>query len=501
MRQFLFGRHSGPLVALGALLAVACLASTWYINRLQSDLAETVRHDAARMEAASELQVWLRQLRFHSLMYAADPTPTRRWQVAEDRRLVAAALADARRESHSPEDLELLDTIDRGYREYEADLGADERPGGGGDDLIRWADAHPIQGLLAPCRELADRQRERMDRSVERSEAQTTWAGRVLLGLGLVGALGGLLSGFATTRWVTRGVARLSVRVQAVQAQLDQDVGAMTLEAPQHFGELDAQLDRVVGRVKEVSGRLQEQERDLLRAEQLAAVGQLAAGIAHEVRNPLTGIKFLVEAALRPSNSTPLTAEDLRLIRQEIVRMERTVQDLLDYARTPPPERRPHDLRELVIEAAGVAKIRAERKQVAVRVELPDSPAPASVDRDQVLSLLTNLLFNAIDAAPPGGETGVRAASGADGLLTVEVTDTGPGIDPALADRLFTPFATSKPTGTGLGLTVARRIAIDHGGTLTAANRPEGGACFTLTLSGQLATGPGCHHAEAPGRR
>jgi signal transduction histidine kinase len=335
-----------------------------------------------------------------------------------------------------------------------------------------------------------------MDRSVDQSEAQTTWAGRVLLGLGLVGAFGGVLSGFATARGVTRRVARLSVRVQAVQAHLDQDVGALTVEAPQHFGDLDTQLDRIVGRVKEVCLRLQEQERDLLRAEQLAAVGQLAAGVAHEVRNPLTGIKFLVEGALRPANPTPLTAEDLGLIRQEIVRMERTVQDLLDYARTQTPDCRPHDLRDLIAEAAGVARSRAERKQLAVTVELPDEPAQASVDRDQVLSLLTNLLFNAIDAAPPRGEVGVRVGIGPGGILTVEVTDTGPGIEPGVADRLFTPFATTKATGTGLGLTIARRVARDHGGTLTAANRPGGGACFTFILTAAEES-----RAEAAGRR
>jgi len=482
MRQFLLSRYSGPLVVLGGLLAAACLGSTVAINRLQTDLARTVRHDAARMEAAGELQVRLRQLRFHAVMFAADPSPARRWQVAEDRRLVAAALADARHESH-PDDLGLLDTIDRGYREYETGLGMDDRPGAApraGDDFIRWADAHPVQGLLVPCRELADRQRERMDRSVERSEAQATWAGRVLVGLGLAGALGGVLSGFATARGVTRRVARLSVRVQAVQAHLGQDVGEMTVELPHHFCDLDERLDRVVGRVKDVCGRLQEQERELLRAEQLAAVGQLAAGVAHEVRNPLTGIKFLVEAALRPGNPTPLDAEDLRLIRQEIVRMERTVQDLLDYARTPPPDRHPHDLRGLVAEAARVAASRAERKQLVVRLDLPADPAPADVDRDQLLSVLTNLLFNAIDATPPGGEVAVGVATGAAPRVTV--TDTGRGIDPAVADRLFTPFATTKATGTGLGLSVARRVARDHGGTLTAANRPGGGACFTLTL-------------------
>ncbi|HYH68038.1 MAG TPA: ATP-binding protein [Urbifossiella sp.] len=497
MRHFLLSRYSGPLVVLGGLLAAACLGSTVAINRLQTDLARTVRHDAARMEAAGDLQVWLRQLRFHAVMFATDPSPARRWQVAEDRRLVTAALADARHECH-PEDLELLDEIGRGYREYEAGLGMDDRPGApprSGDDFIRWADAHPVQGLLVPCRELADRQRERMDRSVERSEAQATWAGRVLVGLGLAGALGGVLSGFATARGVTRRVARLSVRVQAVQAHLGPDVGEMTVELPQHFGALDEQLDRVVGRVKDVCGRLQDQQRELLRAEQLAAVGQLAAGVAHEVRNPLTGIKFLVEAALRPGNPTPLDGEDLRLIRQEIVRMERTVQDLLDYARTPPPDRHPRDLRALVTEAAKVAASRAERKQLVVRLDLPAEPAPADVDRDQLLSVLTNLLYNAIDATPPGGDVAVEVGVGPGAAPRVTITDTGRGIDPAVADRLFTPFATTKPTGTGLGLTVARRVARDHGGTLTAANRPGGGACFTLTLPAAEAP-----RAEAAGR-
>jgi signal transduction histidine kinase len=289
----------------------------------------------------------------------------------------------------------------------------------------------------------------------------------VLFGLGLFGAFGGVLAGYATARGLIRRAAQLSVRVRAVQAHLDQEVGAVTVEGPPHLGDLDIELDRVVGRVKEVCQRLQEQERDLLRAEQLAAVGQLAAGVAHEVRNPLTGIKFLVEGALRPSNPTPLTAEDLRLIRKEVIRIERTIQGLLDFARMPPPDRRPHDLRELV----------------------------AEVDRDQMLSLLTNLLFNAIDATPPRGEVVVRAGTVPGGTLTVEVTDTGPGIDPAVAGRLFTPFATTKPTGTGLGLTIARRVANDHGGSLTAANRAEGGAIFALTLP---AAEVSC--AETPGR-
>jgi signal transduction histidine kinase len=481
MNTFLFGRHSWPFVLLGGLLAAACLVSTWYINRLQADLARAVRHDAARMEAADELQVQLRHLRFHSVVCAADPAPVRRAVVDADTAQADAALA-AIRADITADDEPLLAAIETGYAEYKRRLGPDGQPPPAADmaDLVRWSDAHPMRDLLQPCRDLSDRQRTRMDAGLVRSEEQSAWAGRLLLGLGLVGAFGGLVIGYATARGQSRRAARLSVRVRAVQSRLDQEVGAVTVERP--AGSLDEQLDRVVERVTDVCRRLQEQERDLLRAEQLAAVGQLAAGVAHEVRNPLTGIKFLIECALRGTNPVPLTDEDLRLISREVVRIERTVQGLLDFARMPPPDRRPHDLRALVTDAVALARGRAEQKGVTLAADLPADAVPVSADRDQMLSLLTNLLFNAIDATPPGGAVGACVAAGPGGILTVAVTDTGPGIAPAVAARLFTPFATTKPTGTGLGLTVARRVARDHGGTLTAANRPDGGAVFTLTL-------------------
>lgn len=486
MKEFLFGRYSGPLVALGGLVAVACLASTWYINRLQADLARAVRHDAAGMEAAVDLMVRLRHLRVHSLVLIAEPTAARRQVVAGDLARAEAALAALRETATTPDDAALAAVIGRDYAEYRRRLDLDHPPPQPGTlaDAARWSDEHHMSDLLAPCRELADRRQDRMNAGLARTEAQTAWAGRVLVVLGLAGVLAGLLSGYATARALTRRVAELSVRVRAVQAQLDQDVGALTVDGPEAFGELDTRLDHVVGRVKEVCERLQAQERDLLRAEQLAAVGQLAAGVAHEVRNPLTGVKLLLQAAVRPQNPAPLTADRLHLLLQEIARIERTVQGLMDFARMPPPARKPHDLRDLVAEAVGIAAARAEAKGVSLTLDPPAGPLPAAVDRDQFLSLLTNLVFNAIEAAPAGGEVGVGASADGSGMIRVAVTDTGPGIA-AAADRLFTPFATTKPTGTGLGLVVARRVARDHGGTLTAANRPGGGAVFTLTLPGE----------------
>jgi two-component system sensor histidine kinase HydH len=497
VKQLLFGRYSWPLVAFGGLVAVACLASTWYINRLQTDLARAVRNDAAGMEAAVELQVQLRHLRVHTLVLLIDPSTLRREAVQADLSRVDNALAAIRQVITTSDDIRLAEMIERDYTHYRNHLGLDNLPPPTASraELACWSDDHHMAELLVPCQELAGQQRDRMNAGLARAELQTAWAGRLLIGLGLAGVLAGLLSGYATARALTRRVAKLFVRVQAVQAHLNQDVGAMTVEAPQSIGDLDAQLEVVIGRVKEVCLRLQEQERALLRAEQLAAVGQLAAGVAHEVRNPLTGVKLLIQAAVRPVNPATLSLDRLNLLLQEIDRIERTVQGLVDSARTPPPDCHPQDFLELVTEASAIAQSRAETREVAIRVISSDNSHPVCVDRDQMLSLLTNLLFNAIDASPCDSDVEVRIANGSDGTLTVEVTDSGPGIDPALESRLFIPFATTKPKGTGLGLSIARRVALEHGGTLTARNRPGGGACFSLVLHSQETL-----NAQAPPR-
>jgi signal transduction histidine kinase len=497
MRQFLLSYYSGTLIALGGLVAVACLSCSWYINHLQADMARAIGQDAVGMEAAVDLQVKLRHLRVHTLVFVGDRTNARREVVQTDLARVDAAIEEIHRTATTPEGILQADEIEQDYVRYRENLGLERLPPPSGpmSELARWSDAHHMGEILASCRQLARRRHDRMKDSLERSEVNTVWTGRVLFGLGFTGIFAGLLSGYAAARTLTRRVTRLSVRVQAVQAHLDQDVGALTVQGPPHFGELDEQLDRVVERVSAVCKRLQEQERSLLRAEQLAAVGQLAAGVAHEIRNPLTGVKLLLQAAVRAQNPIPLTIDRTHLLLQEVARIERTVQGLMDFAQTPPLDRQLQNLRGLIDEAVAVAQSRAEMKAVTIKQDSPPKPIPAVLDRDQFLSLLTNLLFNAIDATPSGGDIGVSETVDPDGKIRVEVTDSGPGIDETIASRLFTPFTTTKPTGTGLGLTVARRVAREHGGTLTAANKPGGGACFSLTLPGSEDL-----HAETPGR-
>src|SRR5262249_50405741 len=227
----------------------------------------------------------------------------------------------------------------------------------------------------------------------------------------------------------------------------------------------------------QVVQKLQQAEREARRAERLAAVGQLAAGVAHEIRNPLTSALLLIETARKDPAAGGLTEQDLDLIEQELAPVERSIQAFIDYAGPARLERSEFDLTDVVRDALGLARGRTEQQRVEVRLDVPEAGLRVNADRDQLRQVVLNLVLNALDAMPSGGKLliAVRRTSHGVGLT---VADTGAGIPPDIVPRLFEPFATGKDTGLGLGLVVSKRIVEDHGGAIRGSNRPEGGACF-----------------------
>jgi signal transduction histidine kinase len=208
-------------------------------------------------------------------------------------------------------------------------------------------------------------------------------------------------------------------------------------------------------------------------------VGQLAAGVAHEVRNPLTSIKMLVQLGLEEGAAMP--RDDLRVIEGEVRKMEQSLQTFLDFARPPKPERQPVDLHDVINGVLGLTRGRAEKQHVSVRVSAPPESLRLTADPGQIQQVLVNLILNALDVMPTGGVLQLVVRSSLD-RIEMDVADTGPGIPAELMPRLFSPFVSTKDTGLGLGLVISRRILEDHGGTLTASNRPGGGAAFSVSL-------------------
>jgi signal transduction histidine kinase len=238
----------------------------------------------------------------------------------------------------------------------------------------------------------------------------------------------------------------------------------------------------LAGSVERRTRAVAENDQKLLRAEQMMALGQVAAGVAHELRNPLTSIKGLVQVNERDLEDRGMPVEDLAVIEHEIRRMERTLQTFLDFARPPKPDRRRADIAEIINRVLSLAGGRARKQQVALHLLHPDAPVLAEVDEDQIQQLLLNLVLNALDAMPQGGHVEIELRQPQDGLLEILIRDTGPGIAPQILPKVFETFVSSKETGVGLGLPLSRRIAEDHGGSLAAYNLPLAGACFVLRL-------------------
>ena len=241
-----------------------------------------------------------------------------------------------------------------------------------------------------------------------------------------------------------------------------------------------------------VVDRLQKSQVEVLRGEQMAALGQLSAGMAHELRNPLTAMKMLIQNAVKARPGNGLTDRDLAVLEAETARLERSLQTFLDFARPPALEKRQGDLCQAIRQTLELIRARAERQGVQIRCELPDRPLMLEADHEQLRQLFLNLLLNALDALPQGGTirvaaaeagpSGPEGAEGAASVIAVTVADSGPGIPDNLGDQIFVPYVSTKDTGVGLGLAICRQIVQSHGGQITAGNAADGGAEFIVRL-------------------
>ncbi len=228
-------------------------------------------------------------------------------------------------------------------------------------------------------------------------------------------------------------------------------------------------------------------ERSARQAEKLAALGTLAAGLAHELNNPIGIISSRVEIMLLDAESEPLpreVTEDLRVLHRHAQRVARIAQGLLSFARQSSGQRGPVDLNDLVEETLLLMEKQVVKEGIAIKRALaPDLP-PVWGDGNALQQVMLNLLTNARDALAAGGEIAVRTgpAPGPPGGVRLIVSDTGPGIAPDVLPKIFDPFFTTKSEGTGLGLSISYGIVRDHKGTVDVQSTSGEGTTFILTF-------------------
>ncbi|MBK8903165.1 MAG: GAF domain-containing protein [Anaerolineaceae bacterium] len=263
-------------------------------------------------------------------------------------------------------------------------------------------------------------------------------------------------------------------------AQVFADQAAVFLENARLVGELRSWAAELEARVAERSRQLEEKQAQIVRAEKLAAVGRLAASVAHEINNPLQAIslhlQLLVDEALSSGGERRLA-----VVQQEFDRIAAIVERLLDFQRPQAGQPQPVCVNQTLAYVISLAEQQLQRTGVRCLQNLPDDLPDVLAVESQLKQVFLNLVLNAAEAMPGGGQLTITATHQADKVF-IKFTDTGPGIPLENRAHLFEPFYTTKTDGSGLGLAVCHEIVASHGGELTLDSTPGAGATFTVML-------------------
>jgi len=526
-----------PMIILGtALLAVGVFAA-WNVRQQQQLSSDLIASEVHGMLTVEMLHMHMREIRYQVNLYLRTFDPVHLRNVASIHAEADKLLPAAQQAARTPEEKELIQEVIAGYNDFfsafvklvnprekppqatgDIPISLDAADKANIEQLSQLSDVLMTEQVLNPLRECIEVNNEVLTLTNRASEDAARHLTIGFLLLGLCGGAAGILLGVVFGRTLGRSIVQLNVSVRGVADRLSDVRGPVLLT---HSGDLTGlglgikQLEADIGQVVE---RLQQRERELMRSEQLAHVGQLAAGLAHEFRNPLMPMKMLVQAAMARGDDAGLRGKSLQVLNEEISRLENSIQAFLDFARPPKPEKKPEDICEIVRQTAYLARGRCEQQDVRVNLNLPAGGVTTCVDRNQLRQLLLNLILNSLDAMPDGGELTVEVRklleqptftpqrdtptlsantmSEHDAMrvvstsslkrrqdwVSISIADTGPGIPADILDRIFEPFITSKETGTGLGLSTCQRIAEMHSGKIRAVNRTAGGSEFTLFL-------------------
>jgi hypothetical protein len=293
------------------------------------------------------------------------------------------------------------------------------------------------------------------------------------------------VSMFVLAYLVQRPMVELQEKIEQVsQGNLDVAVGFANRN--DEIGDLGRNFNRMMQQLRESREEIERLHRtQMSRAEHLATLGELATGLAHEIRNPLAGIAGVIEIVGRDLPATSPARAVVKDVRLEITRISRTLTDLLETARPRRPEVRLSNLNTTVEHAVMLARQQVLSRSIKIELQKSLDLPEVEHDSDQIHQVLLNLLLNAVQAMQGPGTVNVGIGS-RDSFARVAVSDTGRGIPPQNLPNIFRPFYTTKGGGTGLGLSLARRIVEDHHGRIEVASAVGKGSTFTVLLPFQM---------------
>ena len=260
----------------------------------------------------------------------------------------------------------------------------------------------------------------------------------------------------------------------------------VAIESTDEVGELAVNLNEMSRRLESAFSEVREAQDQLIQAEKFSALGKLSSTLAHQLKNPLTSLKMIVEAAMAGKQGFDCTRHDGEVLLSEVQRMEHAVNDILGVVGERRLDRRPTDVNELIRQAVDAVRYRLDVAGIQLDLSLDGGMPVFPCDTDQLGQVFLNLILNAVEAMPNGGRLRIETAwSATAAQARVEIGDSGAGVPEAARSQIFDPFFTTKEKGSGLGLAVAYSVISEHGGRialLSQESQGSRGATFVVTL-------------------
>ncbi|MGD9489177.1 MAG: ATP-binding protein [Calditrichaceae bacterium] len=480
---------TGFLLMSGLLIVLGLFAS-FYTNRMQRGTSRILAENVSSLKAAEELEIALLDMKGHTSYYLLDGNLS--WlEVFKDKQsLFMEWFITARNLTHTKYEENILDEIEvlfKTYTDYQKQV------------VIHYQrndTAHAYEILTGPmksyfdlifekCEELLFVNEKMMYNTGMLIERDNKTVNTIMYGMGILGILIGLGLGGFLARSITHPIYELVLKVRGAT---DTDiVEKVDISNGTELDHLDHSVRSLINKVYEINTDLVKSRAMLERSERFAALGKISAGLAHEIRNPLTAIKMLVFSMKDEMRNDTGLNKDFQVILKEILRMEHFLQEFLDFARPPRPEFANVDVNEIIEQTLKLMATQLKNAKISLSAARTAKDVNIFADKQQMRQVFLNIIQNAVSAMPEGGKlflgTKIIKDDGPD-KESVEITiaDNGKGIPNDLMDTIFDPFVTGREDGTGLGLSIAYQIITNHGGRIEAENNKGSGAMFTIVL-------------------
>jgi signal transduction histidine kinase len=471
------------LAISGSLLA---LLAVWHIGGLMQN---TVTENVSSLRAAEELEITLLEQRGLVVSFIFDnENPEWLNELERKKRSFHDALDQVRKTAHTLNEKRILDDLEQAYRKYDekrAEMIA----------LHQNGDKDKTIGLFFGEVSSLSRQVDRLSRDFVADnkrfiDSTTARAQRQInLVTWLVAAFACLTIGLSITlAWlffhgVLFPLRRMVAEARDFSGQRSITYAEMPRDELPAVGEY---LHSLMCDVSEARSALEENRRRLMNAEKLATVGKLAAGVAHEIRNPLTAVKMWLFSIRKAVGHDPDLDRKCEIISEEIARLERIVWNFLEFSRPPALKPEAQSVSLLIDKTLELIGHRIEEKKLRLVRSGAEQVLPVKADGEQLKQVFVNVLDNAVEATAERGEIRivVDAAGGAGvrSMVVVRIQDTGPGMPQDVCERIFEPFYTTKDDGTGLGLCIAAQIMARHDGRLVLESSTARGTTFAVWI-------------------